>query len=185
MPNALLDFASDPDQLSREAELRDFFGPNADKFLAAYRRLRPGPNRRGSFSVLGAGFNGAAFLTGPVWFFYRKYWNAAWIVVGLMIFFNIISYYVSGLALRGHFPLGVLLGLFANRLYILHATKKLNQMRAGSEGVLQPEQVRHAGGVSVTAAWISGIIYGLYVLLALFGILYIVMHVGDVPPSID
>ncbi len=177
MPNALLDFANDPDQMSREAELRDFVGPNAEKFLAAYRKMRPGPDGKTRFRIFGEGFCWPAFFLGPIWFFYRKMWAVAWGIVGLLVVTNVLGILAPSLPIqRIGFPVAVIIGGWAFRLYVTQAASRLNTMRTANGGVLRPETVRQAGGVSVTAAWVSGIVYGLVVLLGIIGLVYAAQH---------
>ncbi len=177
MPNALLDFANDPDQMSREAELRDFVGPNAEKFLNAYRKMRPGPDGKTRFRIFGEGFCWPAFFLGPVWFFYRKMWTVAWGIVGLLVVTNVLGILAPNLPIqRIGVPLAIIIGGWAFRLYITQAASRLNGMRAANGSVLQPEAVRLAGGVSVTAAWVSSVVYGLLVLLGIIGLIYAAQH---------
>lgn len=167
MPNEFLTFANDPDQMSREAELRDFIGPNADKFLTYYRNMLPGPNGRPAFKLFGAGFNPGAFFGGPVWFFYRKLWAWAWGITGLIVILSFLP-----------FPRGVGIGLgaglaaAANRVYLSHAISKLTRLRSVN-GFLDPAAVRQAGGVSTTAGWVSGVIYVGVTILGILAMIYL------------
>lgn len=168
--SAYLDTFKSPDQEDRRAELRDFFGPNADSFLKVYDRMRDDAlsagNGRPKFRFAGGGFEAAAFFAGPVWFFYRKMWAWAWGLTALLIVLGLIP----GVNRVG-LPVGIALAFGAHRLYVTYAMDKLKKMRAAT-GVLNPETVRRVGGVSVLAGWISGGIYALLLALAIIGIIY-------------
>ena len=174
-------FLRDEDQASREAELRDFIGPNADKFLPVYRGLRPGPNGRPQIRFFGSGFVAGAFFGGPTWFFYRKLWAVAWTITGLLIFVMVLAYaFPTAPISRLGFIVSMVLALSAKRLYMTHAVQQLGRLRQAN-GVLEPVAVRAAGGVSRTAAWISGSIYGFFTLLGLVATIWLIKQ--GIPPS--
>ena len=172
---AYLQFVRDGDQASRQAELKEFAGPNAAAYLQVYEKMVMEANRpageKPKFSLFSAGFNVGAFFLGPVWFFYRKMWGWAWGFVGLLIVVGIIPG-----TNRVGLPVGIVLGLYGNRLYVTHAIAKLQKMRAaGGGGPLVPEQVAAAGGVSKVAGWIAGVI-----LVGLTAIaIYAMIAIGD------
>ena len=180
MPNDQLVFLTDPDQLSREAELRDYFGPRADKFITIYRTMRPGPDGRVPFRLFG-GFIWPAFFVGPVWFFYRKLWNAAWSVTALLVVTNTLAFLYPKLPVEKlGLPLAIVLAGSGGRYCVSNAINRLGAARVAGGGILQPDQVRRLGGVSVTAAWISGVLYGLLIALGIIGIILMV-HEGVQP----
>ena len=171
-------FFQDPDQESRRLELTTFFGPNAATFLKAYDKLRDdtlaATSGRPKFRLF-AGFEVAAFFLGPVWFFYRKMWILAWIIVAFLI----AAYFVPLLG-RAGLVLALLLAGMAHRSYVQHAIAKLQQLR-GPDGVLNLQQVQAAGGVSKAAGIASGIVYGVLYILAIAGIIYLISH--GLPPQ--
>lgn len=175
----LLEFLRDPDQESRRAELRDFCGPNADGFLKVYDTMYAdalsAANGKKKFRFGGGGFVPAAFFCGPVWFFYRKMWVWAW---GLTVVLIVIGL-IPGLN-RINFPVGIGLAIGGRRLYVTYAITKLQQMRAAT-GSLQPQDIRREGGVSVTAAWISGGIYAVLLLFALVGLVLLARSGAPLP----
>lgn len=170
-------FFRDPDQDSRRAELRDFFGPNADVFLRTYERMRTSallPKGSGSFWAnlrLGA-FEPAAFFCGPVWFFYRKLWAWAWGITAFEVIFGVVA---SLLHMRGGFAAGAILAVVAHRTYVDHAMSRITKLRA-SGGVVDPQAVRMAGGVSRLAGWVSGTVYFLLIALILVGLWLLITH---------
>ncbi len=171
--SAYLAFLADPDQDSRRAELRDFFGPNAEKFLPSYEKLRASTpqvtGQRAKFQLFGGGFEAAAFFLGPVWFFYRKMWLIAWVIVGLMVALAFVPFRSVGLIL------GITLATMAHRVYVQHAVQKLVALH-GSNAAVTPAMVQAAGGVSRPAGIISGVIFGLIYVLAIASIIYLAMH---------
>lgn len=175
MPNnsAYLAFLADPNQEARRAELRDFFGPHADTFLNAYERVRAQTPQvtggRPKFQMFGGGFEVAAFFLGPVWFFYRKMWLVAWVIVGLMVVLAFIPFRAVGLVLS------VTLATMAHRVYVQHAVQKLAALHA-TNGNVTPAEVQALGGVSKPAGIISGVIFGLIYLLAIASIIYLARH---------
>ena len=179
MPNnaAYFAFLKDPDQELRRSELRTFFGPNAETFLRAYDKLREDTpavsGGRPKFRLFGGGFEPAAFFLGPVWFFYRKMWLVAWVVVGLMIVAAFIPFRAVGLIL------GITLAGMAHRTYVQHAVQKLVAMH-NSGSVLTPEAVQAAGGVSKPAGIISGSIYILLWIVGVLSVIFLVSH-GERP----
>ncbi len=169
-----LAFLKDPDQVSRRAELAAFFGPHAETFLKTYDKLREDTVRaeggRPKFRFFGGGFEAAAFFLGPVWFFYRKMWVMAWVVVALLVVAAVLP-----IASRIGLILSVLLGFLGHRTYVQHAIGKLQTMRL-ADGTLDPVSLREAGGVSKPAGIVSGTIFGLMWVVGIVAIVYLAMH---------
>lgn len=171
--SAYFAFLNDPDQEVRRAELRTFFGPNAETFLKAYDRLRSDtpavPGGRPKFRLFGGGFEPAAFFLGPVWFFYRKMWLMAWVVVGMLVVVSFIPFRAAGLIV------GITLAGMAHRVYVQYAVQKLTTLHRGGTPVT-PDTVAAAGGVSKRAGVISGVIYALFWILGVVSIIYLASH---------
>ena len=174
---AYLAFLNDPDQASRRAELAAFFGPHADTFLKAYDKLQAdavlAQGGRPKFRLYGGGFEVAAFFLGPVWFFYRKMWTIAWVIVALLVGVALLP-----VGSRLGLITGVLLGFMAHRTYVQHAIGKLQKMRL-ADGTLDPDALRQAGGVSRQAGIISGVLYCLLCVAGFASIVYLTMHGVD------
>lgn len=171
-------FLRDPDQDQRRAELATFFGPHADTFLKAYDKLREDTlsavGGRPKFRLFGGGFEVAAFFLGPVWFFYRKMWTIAWIIVAILVaiaFIPVLS--------RAGLIVSLLLAMMAHRTYVQYAIGKLQKMRV-AEGQLTPMAVQTAGGVSKPAGIISGSIFLVLLIISVISIFYLVSH--GIPP---
>ena len=177
-PNAYTDFLTDPDQVTRRAELQAFFGPNAARFLPVYDGLHQDAvagTGRPRFRLGGGGFSVPAFLFGPVWFLYRKMWAIAAIVVIGMIAIGLIP----GAGNAG-LPIGILLGLLARRVYVQQAIATLQKMRR-PDGTIDPAEIRRAGGGSKVAGWISGLIYGAPVIAALAPMILLIQAGEPIP----
>lgn len=174
MPATILDsYLQDPEYSERREELRVFIGPNAEKFLIAYDLLiqqRKQYLETSKFKFFQrSAYTWPAFFTGPVWFFYRKMWAWGWgltiglLALGLIPGINRIS-----------FPVSLILAAMAKRIYIEHAMKRINQLHAS--GNAKEAALAVAGGVSPKAAWIAGVIFGVYMLLSIGAIVYLAMH---------
>ncbi len=175
--NAYQAFLLDSDQAARRAELEQFFGPNAHKFMAVYDTLQADAAAGGKpkYRLFGGGFSVPAFLFGPVWFLYRKMWVIAGVVVAAMIAISRIPG-----ASRAGLPIGIALGLMAYRVYVQHVIGALARVRR-PDGTIDPQEIARAGGVSRTAGWISGVIYGLLILISIVSIIVLVQAGEPIP----
>lgn len=174
--SAYLAFLADQNQEARRAELRDFFGPNAETFLRAYDKLREDTpsvsGGRPKFRLFGGSFEPAAFFLGPVWFFYRKMWTFAWVIIGLMIVVSFLPVHSVGLILS------IILAGMAHRSYVQHAVTRLSKLHA-TNAVVTPAMVQAEGGVSKPAGIISGVIFGLLYVVFIAALIYLLTHGGD------
>lgn len=176
--NAYLAFLRHPDQDARRAELAAFFGPNADKFMPVYDVLQKDAvtgTGRPKFRLGGGGFSVPAFLCGPVWFFYRRMWAIAGVIVAGLVAIALIP----GTSHAG-LPIGLVLGLIAYRTYVQHAIGAIQKLR-GAGGTVDRAAIAQAGGVSKTAGWISGLVYGLLALAAIVSIVILVRAGEPIP----
>jgi hypothetical protein len=165
---AYLAFLNDPDQPARQAELRTFFGPRADHFLKSYQQIRSAvvPNETGKKPSAFAGlpFEAAPFFVGACWFFYRKMWLYGTLLVVVSIGVGLLPIPRIGL------PFAIAIAFASGRLYVWHAIITIQSFRQ-PDGTISEESLRTAGGVSILAGTISGIIYFLLIALALFAII--------------
>ena len=153
---AYMQFMQDPDAAARLADFGVFVGPKVKAFLPAYEKQRAAANRapgeKVKFEWASGGFNAGAFFGGPIWFFYRRMWAWAW---GLTVALLLIGL-IPGTSRVG-LPVGIVLALWGNQLYVTHAVTKIAKLREAGRGSV--EELQRAGGVSKLAAWISGIVY--------------------------
>lgn len=166
---AYLAFLNDPDQPARQAELRTFFGPHADHFLKSYQQIRgavvPSETGKKPSVLAGLSFEAAAFFVGACWFFYRKMWLYATILVVVSIGIGLLPVPRIGL------PFAIAIALASGRLYIWHAITTIQSLR-GPDGIVSEESLRGNGGVSILAGTISGIIYFALICLTIFAIIF-------------
>ncbi len=162
-------FLRDPDRVSRRAELAAFAGPNAAKFLKTYdtqaaTAQRP-PGEKIPFDFFKGDFIWPVFFVGPVWFFYRKMWAWGAGVATIILVLGLIP-----ATSRLSVPIAVAMAGASSLIYLAHAVKTIERMRAASPtGVLAEAELAAAGGVSKRAGWISGVIYGLLTAFGLYG----------------
>jgi len=164
--SALTQFAKDPDQPMRRAELNAFIGPNPASFLAVYHRIAASAatGDRRLTSLIG-GLCAPAFFLGPVWFFYRKMWLWAWGYCVVMLL-------LSALPIGGQAGLGlsVAAALMARWAYLDHATRRIAKIRLARPLDEQAyfTQLAAAGGISKLAGWASGIFFATALALAVY-----------------
>jgi len=166
---AYLAFLNDPDQPARQAELRTFFGPRADHFLKSYQQIRgaavPSETGKKPSAFAGLPFEAAAFFVGACWFFYRKMWLYAVILVAVSIGLGLLLFPRIGI------PFAVAIAFASGRLYIWHAITTIQSLRE-PDGTVSEESLRTDGGVSILAGTISGIVYVALICLAIFAIIF-------------
>ena len=143
------------DDESEEAYLEAFIGQNAEYYLAKYRRAQEG-------GPIG-GFNFAAFLFNLMWMGYRKMYFVALLFGGILILesgFELIVCYAIGIAetspawdLALNITAGIMVGVFANRLYIWHARRQIAAvLQSGLTGGEAKRELERRGGVNLLGA---------------------------------
>jgi hypothetical protein len=139
-------------------DLRDFFGPRADKYLAIYERMRASNKTHVN------SWNWIVFFTTFPWFFYRKMYLAG---AGL-IFLPMLAAYLFGLTGNAGAMAGV--SLIANGQYVLLGMRRLLKADAlGLVGEERKEYLRRAGGVSVVAGVLTGLLAAAIFAMAILG----------------
>jgi hypothetical protein len=146
------------DQDRVHEDLRTFFGPRAEKYLAIYEKMRA----RNSSNH--ASWNWVVFLTNFPWFFYRK----MYITGSLLILAPIVAAYLVGIG--GQAGISAAVAVSANSLYVTAAMRRLEKADAlGLFGERRQDYLKRAGGVSVVAGTLSGILCAAVVGLAILG----------------
>lgn len=131
-------------EATQKKQLAHFVGVKQDFYL-----------RNWADDALGFSWNWAAFFLGLFWLAYRKIYWACAILVGFATL-------VIGTALQMKIPLetvhqwqpyfmifNVALGLFGNRLYLLHAKHKIRQINAQHPPENALRELKRQGGVSI------------------------------------
>jgi hypothetical protein len=138
------------------ADLRLFFGPNADTFLAAIDRRKAG---RWS-----AGPCWPGFFFPPAWFLYRKLYGWAAVCCMAPILTTALN---IGKFDRVFLVAVSLLGLSGQRLYVAAAGATIARIRASSQSEDEArETIRHAGGVSTAGAVVGGLLASISIVVA-------------------
>jgi hypothetical protein len=148
---SLLALVNDVDQDRVRRDLVTFFGPRAEGYLQTYEKIRAGANRHRTFPM---SWNWAVFLGSFVWFFFRKMylWGAALIVLPIIL----------GLVIGGTGGGGTMFAfaLFAKPLYVHTALARISKANQLSlTGAERDDYLRRAGGVSIVAGVLAGILY--------------------------
>jgi hypothetical protein len=146
------------DQEQVREDLRTFFGPRADKYLAIYEKMRIGNK---SYAP---GWNWVVFFTAFPWFFYRK----MYIFGSLLIFLPALASYLFGFT--GSAGLAGALAVSANSQYVQSGMRRLQKAdELGLIGESRQEYLRRAGGVSILAGTLTGILFALLVAALIIG----------------
>jgi hypothetical protein len=131
-------------------DLRAYFGPRADKYLAIYEKMRT------SNKSYVTSWNWVVFFTTFPWYFYRK----MYVTGSLLIFLPALASYLLGIA--GNAGLGAALAISANSQYVLSGLRRLQKADAlGLIGQRRQEYLRRAGGVSIVAGVCAGVMLAL------------------------
>jgi hypothetical protein len=162
---------SPPQMPGDEALWRQFIGPNADQYLAQFKRFSA--NGRSRFAL---SWNWPAFLFIPfLWFLYRKMYLHAFVyAIG-----PVISTYVTG-DLTGGIVWSIMAGATANYLYYCHCKEQMAAVKkAGwSDPAVLEAALKEAGGVQPYVIWAGVVFYALF-----FVTLLKVVQEG--PPEMD
>jgi uncharacterized membrane protein len=133
------------DQEAVRNDLRDYFGPHAEKYLAVYDKMQA---RNKPYVVT---WNWPVFATFYPWQFYRKMPG-----MGAANFFGLIVVAIL-FRVAGILVYAVLLALTTKSQYVLAAMKSLEQAdRRSLIGRERQDYLRRRGGVSVVGAVLSG-----------------------------
>lgn len=129
------------------ADLRTFFGPNADVYLATFDKMRA---RGGKFPIT---WHWIAFFTVFPWFFYRKMYAVG---AGLVLLPFAFAFFL------GPAPGGSLAatGIIAKGTYVHMGLARILQADAlGLSGPERSQYLERAGGVSVVAGTLAAFVF--------------------------
>lgn len=164
--------SADPSAMpTDEALLRQFIGPNADRYLTQFKKFSANGQSRFALS-----WNWPAFLfISFLWFLYRKMYLHAFVyAVG-----PTVSTYLTGDFSAG-IVWSIIAGATANYLYYCHCKEQLVGIkRAGwSDQTLLETSLKEAGGVQPYVIWVGVALYALF-----FVTLFKMVQEG--PPDFD
>jgi Protein of unknown function (DUF2628)/Double zinc ribbon len=135
-----------------EALWREFIGPNADRYVARFRKFSSNGQPRFALS-----WNWPAFLfISFLWFLYRKMYLHAFVyAVGPMI-----STYVTGDLTVG-IIWSIMAGATADYLYYWHAREQIAEVKksVGMNHIAQQAALKEAGGVQPYVIWVGVVFY--------------------------
>jgi hypothetical protein len=145
------------DQESIRQDLREFFGRRADKYLVIYEKMR---SKNKPFV---RSWNWTVFFTTFPWYFYRRmYLEGAFLVFLPPLLGYLFGIFGNAASMAG-------LGVTANSQYVLSALKRLQKADAlGLIGAERADYLRRAGGVSITAGVLSGLLAAAMLATAIF-----------------
>ena len=145
---------------SDEALWREFIGPNADQYLAQFKKFSSNGQPRFALS-----WNWPAFLfISFLWFLYRKMYLHAFVyAVGPMI-----STYVTGDLTVG-LIWSIMAGATANYLYYWHGREQISEIKksVGMNHVAQESALKEAGGVQPYVIWVGVLFYIVFLVILL------------------
>ena len=141
-----------PAMQSDEALWRQFIGPNADRYLAQFKKFSS--NGQPKFAL---SWNWPAFLfISFLWFLYRKmYLHAAVYAVGPMI-----STFLTGDMSVG-IAWSVIAGATANYLYYWHCKEQITKIKKSGwmNQAAEEAAMKEAGGVQPYVIWVGIVFY--------------------------
>ncbi|BBD09240.1 DUF2628 domain-containing protein [Desulfovibrio ferrophilus] len=141
----------EPDQESIRKDLAHFFGPRSEHFLKIYEKKKAA-KEPGHFAMT---FSWVTFLTGFVWFFYRKMYLFGAITIILPVGLS-LAMEAMGIKDPGSSAMTIAFALFAKQFYINKALEHL--VKANEMGIFGDERdayLKSAGGTSSIAGGIA------------------------------
>lgn len=149
------------------ADLRTFFGPNADVYLETFDKMRA---REGKLPMT---WHWTAFLTVFPWFFYRKMYSLGALLILIPVVLSLLGLTGGGGALAAT------TGMFAKSFYVQMALGRILKADAlGLSGSERSQYLEHAGGVSVIAGTLAGFVFA-----ALLGIAILAFFAPSLLPT--
>lgn len=114
-------------------------------------------------------WNWPAFLFLWFWLGYRKMYSHLFILLGIFICFDIISFYLGSESNPIGITLGVIYGIFGNYFYFNHAKKKISRIKSRHTSELDIEtEVIRQGRTSILGIFNAFGLLLLYVLISAF-----------------
>ena len=150
-----------PDQWRIRGDLKKFFGPNADTFMATYEKMRRGTGARRTSPRT---WSWPVFLGSFTWFFYRKMYALGAMLIFLPLLFTYLFGSVGGAT-------WILFAGSAKGWYVNLAVERVFKAdQLGLAGAEQDDYLRRAGGVS-PAGIFAGFIFAFALALAIMAVI--------------
>lgn len=134
------------DLVNDEKDFINFVGHSNTEYYFKKMRKQDGTKQFPSW-------NFAAFFVPGYWFLYRKLykWFIGYSIVNVIIAL-IAEFTNSNVTLIGNLILSILVGIFANSIYITHAKRKIKSLRSFFEQFSNvDEQIKANGGTNIVA----------------------------------
>jgi hypothetical protein len=151
-----------PDQWRIRGDLRTFFGPNAGTFLDTYEKMRRGTGPRRTWPRT---WSWPVFLGSFVWFFYRKMYAYGTMLIFLPLLFSYLFGSAGGAT-------WILFAMGAKGFYVNSAVGRIIKAdQLGLIGAERADYLERAGGVSLPAGILAGLIYAFLLALSIVAVI--------------
>jgi hypothetical protein len=155
-----LDLLDEPDQDRIYDDLAAFFGPNAEKFIEVYEKMRVSTGSRRAMPRI---WSWPVFFGYFIWFFYRKMYGYG----AMLIFLPVIMGYLVGYG--GSSAMGIVFAMWAKGTYVNGALRRVYKAdQLGLSGDERHGYLQRAGGISLIAGIFAGLIYAVLLAAAIF-----------------
>lgn len=144
-------YAQSQPSMDEDTTLQQLIGPNHEYYRNNFWQMRQAYKK--------TSWNWPAFLVAPYWMFYRKMYGYGALTMGGILLINLLfygSFLASVLLLTGY----IILGIFANYIYMKYLDSKVAQAQAMSEPY-RSQFIAQKGGVSTGAAILAAVGYTL------------------------
>lgn len=123
-------------------------------------------------------WNWPALLFSSIWMLYRKMYAYGF---GLLAVNILLNYFFSeGYVFVANIVLAITSGILGNKLYNIHVTKKIREIKLTShDSEMASRRIAYAGGVNIVFPIIFGIIYGFLFLLILLAVFFFAANAND------
>lgn len=124
-------------------------------------------------------WNWPAFFFSPIWMLYRKMYAYGFGLVGISILLNFLfKDYSIGIIISWAIKIAV--GIFANRIYKEHVTRKIKEIKAtSSDSEMCNRRIAYAGGVNIVIPIIVGILYALILLFIIAAVILVAANYSE------
>jgi hypothetical protein len=143
-------------------DLTTFFGPRAGTYLKVYEKMRAGAARNRIFPMT---WSWPVFFGAFIWFFYRRMYLMGAVLILVPIVLSLLAGPSAGGGGMVVFAIG------AKTVYVQTALSRILKADAqGLAGAERSDYLRRAGGVSLVAGVLAGLLYAAFFGLAILGI---------------
>jgi hypothetical protein len=146
----------------KRADLKTFFGPRADVYLATYEKMLIAQDR-GGFVLT---WSWPGFLLGFPWFFYRRMYAIGALLILVPLVIGILFPSASLASMAG-------IAAYAKYFYVQSALRRTQKADTlGLAGAERADYLHRAGGVSIVAGVLTGLLYAFFIAAAFYEIAF-------------